>query len=653
MRNYLLLGYNSGGYKDNLTISFDGTIEKLYKPDPKYPGTPSEITYFHITHADGTITDEDNSFLEELILKERGYHESFLVCQIFEINKKSFFESIEVKDIYAAIRLIEAGIDVNIKNEHGQTALHILAKENDFLEFGQLVKAKANINIKDAQGNTPLDIHIKHKNDKHFIDYLLREGATKKTIPFIKKILNSFQLLLIISIPLIGNPLINLDFSGLESLSKMGKQLGKLSKNGIPKKETIVFKNEKEVLTFHNKYININPEIKNILNLIPTKPKIFIGENNLYKVTYINKGEKLTFSYYMNNYSSISNLYILIEQQSIPIWTQDSVFYDAKLTPSRSREIFYDGVVRTLYYEYSKKNTKVNIHQELDYDEAYKLQETILLSNEEDKKIINTHLPLSSYIQSFVMELREIYRNSIFETTMTNHKFTLNEGHKYCDSLSEDGFSVWYLPRVRELLSLSTNIANKQENNTYIYIKKEYLKVLPQVKDVKDLSFWTSNLSIENGYELGEIVSFAYSLNGLENSPLDLSSDKSSKHFVLCKKANDVINIRWEDDKFLSIYGNNFRLSPKLKFIGSFNLEDNKPEIVDYKNSEAYFPLKDFLLVTYDNKILYILDLNKQKKITQIILHNNKKLYLKQIKTNLLPLNHLFQISTNMSHYIL
>jgi hypothetical protein len=640
MTNYLLLGYNSGGYKDNLTISFDRTIEKLYKPDPKYPNTPSEITYFHITHSDGTITDEDNSFMEKLILKERGYHESFLVCQIFEINKKSFFEAIETNDIYAAIKLIEAGIDVNIKNEHGQTALHILAKDNCFFEFGQLLEAKADINTKDTQGNTPLDIHIKHKNDKYFIDYLLREGATKKTLPFMKKILNSFQLFLIISMPLIGSPLINLDFSELESLSKMGKQLGKLSKNSTTQKVVIVFKNKKEVLNFHNKYVNKNPEIKSIVKLIPTKPKIFIEENNLYEVIYINKSEKLSFSYYMNNDLSISSLYITIEQQSIPVWTQDSVFNDTKLTPSRSREIFYDGVVRTLYYEYSEKNTKVNIRQELDYDEIYKLQKTILLCNEEDQKIINTELPLSSYIQSFVMNLKKTYRNSVFETTITNQKFTLNEAYKHCNSLSEDGFSVWYLPTVKELLTLSTNVTNKQENNTSIYIKKEYLKVLPQIKNVEDLSFWTSNLSIESGYELGEIISFAYSLDELENSPLDLSSDKNSKHFVLCKKADDVINIRWEDDKFLSIYGNNFRLSPKLKFIGSFNLEDNKPEIIDYKNSEAYFPLKNFLLITYDNKILYILDLNKQKKIKQIKLYNNKKLYLKQIKTNLFSLNH-------------
>ncbi len=182
MKNYLLLGYNSGGYKDRIIISFDGIIQKYYKPDPEYPDTPSCLTYFKITHKDGTVTEENRDFFKELIYKKRGYHESFLVCQIFEINPKSLFEALKNNDIDAAIDLIEAGVDVNSKDENGQTPLHIVAKEGDFFATRQLLEAKANINAKDNKLNTPLDLHIKHKNDKYYVDYLLKEGAIRKNV---------------------------------------------------------------------------------------------------------------------------------------------------------------------------------------------------------------------------------------------------------------------------------------------------------------------------------------------------------------------------------------------------------------------------------------------------------------------------------------
>ena len=47
-------------------------------------------------------------------------------------------------------------IDVNSKDNNGQTALHIAA-ENDFGEvLSQLIKNNANVNVQDNQGNTPL-----------------------------------------------------------------------------------------------------------------------------------------------------------------------------------------------------------------------------------------------------------------------------------------------------------------------------------------------------------------------------------------------------------------------------------------------------------------------------------------------------------------
>ena len=108
MKNYLLLGYNSGGYKDSVEISFDGTIEKLYKPDIE--DLDSMTTYFKITHSDGRTTDEEHEFMDKLILKQLGYHESFLVTKVIEMNEKSLIESIKTNDDYTTKKLIDTGI---------------------------------------------------------------------------------------------------------------------------------------------------------------------------------------------------------------------------------------------------------------------------------------------------------------------------------------------------------------------------------------------------------------------------------------------------------------------------------------------------------------------------------------------------------------
>ena len=79
-----------------------------------------------------------------------------------------------------AIELIkkyeENGLNVDLQDDSGWTALHFAAQENipELIEL--LVKSKANLNIQEENGRTPLFIAIFNRNDKSAIT-LLENGA--------------------------------------------------------------------------------------------------------------------------------------------------------------------------------------------------------------------------------------------------------------------------------------------------------------------------------------------------------------------------------------------------------------------------------------------------------------------------------------------
>ncbi len=458
------------------------------------------------------------------------------------------------------------------------------------------------------------------------------------------KILNLFILYSIITLPLWGSSIINLDFSGLESLSQMGKKMTKATQHKIkkPEKTIILFKTNKEVLDFHSNYIQNNQDVQKVVNIIPKniKPTIYMEENNSYEIIYNTNNEKLTFYYILSpkkTTSYSSSVMIFLSQKDLPVWAQETTFRLDDLKPLMKKINFYDGTKQTIEYTYSHNN-KVSIYEQFSIDDTFKIQPAVLLENEEDQRLLNTSYPLISYIQSRILKLTEKYRNSKFEATISSKKYTLKEAEEHCDYLSIDGYNVWRLPREKDLLSLSTNTALKSPNNNRVFIKKEYLSALPDVKNSEELTFWTSNLEVVDDYELGKIVSFAYSLDELQNTHLDLASDKKTKHYVICQKVQNPINIRWGNGNYISIFGNNFKTSPSLKLIGSFDMDDEDSKMIDYKNGEASFPLKNFLLLNQNNKILYILDLENKENFGSVPLNKDGNISIKQIKENLLSL---------------
>jgi len=85
MRKYKLSGYNSGGYKANREVLFDGEIRTCRIPDPDDVTGERQLSRFRVTHPNGKVTIETHKFLQRL-LDEQSYIESFLTVDLEEVT---------------------------------------------------------------------------------------------------------------------------------------------------------------------------------------------------------------------------------------------------------------------------------------------------------------------------------------------------------------------------------------------------------------------------------------------------------------------------------------------------------------------------------------------------------------------------------------
>ncbi len=94
------------------------------------------------------------------------------------MTKSDFLEAVIDSHLGKVQAYLEAGWDVNEKDENGWTALHFAAQNNSVPIGRLLIEAGADIEAKDSYGNTPLfRATFASQGDCSFIKLLLTIGA--------------------------------------------------------------------------------------------------------------------------------------------------------------------------------------------------------------------------------------------------------------------------------------------------------------------------------------------------------------------------------------------------------------------------------------------------------------------------------------------
>jgi ankyrin repeat protein len=113
----------------------------------------------------GPRSDETSPEMAQRMIKLRG----------FDYDEDGFFRAIRAKDAPTVQLFLQSGMDPNVKNKNGETALTFAVVNSD-LDTIENLAAKADLSLRDGAGNTPLFVALKKQNFPVF-EYLLGKGA--------------------------------------------------------------------------------------------------------------------------------------------------------------------------------------------------------------------------------------------------------------------------------------------------------------------------------------------------------------------------------------------------------------------------------------------------------------------------------------------
>ncbi|WFR61143.1 ankyrin repeat domain-containing protein [Paenibacillus amylolyticus] len=90
--------------------------------------------------------------------------------------EEQLFKTVKDRDNENIQKWIQAGANINARDQNGQTAAMIATYNNDLISAKALIKAGADVNIQDCDGVSPLS-HAKSRGFREIEDILIHAGA--------------------------------------------------------------------------------------------------------------------------------------------------------------------------------------------------------------------------------------------------------------------------------------------------------------------------------------------------------------------------------------------------------------------------------------------------------------------------------------------
>ena len=125
----------------------------------------------------------------EIVKEFYKYHNILIKKYLLDNRERTFLLTTYLEDIETMHLLIKKGCNINIKNDDGNTSLHISVKLNNLEQVKLLINNNVHIDVEDSYGNTPLILALKN-NNLSIVNCLLEHHI--KTRQISSSVINSF-----------------------------------------------------------------------------------------------------------------------------------------------------------------------------------------------------------------------------------------------------------------------------------------------------------------------------------------------------------------------------------------------------------------------------------------------------------------------------